>query len=268
MKMTSMIRTSIQQTVIEVTRGRRLIMMIKILLHQMIKQTRTPSHLSSLLLLRSCKNPRQRPPSKRMMMKKMMGTSTLSSLLRRTRVMTLVWTTNSKTMKSESRGLKSRTLRRSKSLSSSPKERNSISRITSKGISSSSVRVAGEAVEVVIKAETIKIRVIMIEEKNSSRGMRGPSNNILLKQETGPSINLDQIRPKMIVKETHREIMEKIEVEEAIKVNTSPVVVKEVAAGTMATIGEVREVVIEEVANINNVEEVEAIAMTTNFKVL
>jgi hypothetical protein len=178
-------------------------------------------------------------------------------------------------MKSESRGLKSRTRRRSKSLTNSPKERNSISRITSKEISnSSSVIVEGEAVEVVTRAETIKIGVITREERTTSRGTRGPSNNIQFKQETGPSINLDRIRLKMIVKETHRGIMEKTEAEEAMEVNTSPVVVREEAVGTMTTedrmttIGEVREVVIEVVANINNVEEEEAIAITTNLKVL
>ena len=104
--------------------------------------------------------------------------------------------------------------------------------------------------------------------------MISPSNNIQFKQETGPSINLDRIKPQMIVKETHREIMEKIEVEEAMEVNTSPVEVKEEAVGTMktvarmTTIGEVREVAIEVVANINNVGEAEAIVITTNLKVL
>ena len=68
--------------------------------------------------------------------------------------------------------------------------------------------------------------------------------------------------------------MEKTEAEEAMEVNTSPVVVREAAVGTMTTvgrmtiIGEVREVVIAVVANINNVEEAEAIAITTNLKVL
>ena len=136
------------------------------------------------------------------------------------------------------------------------------------------MRLAGEAVEVATRAEIIKIGVKTTEERTTSRGTRGPSNNIQFKQETGPSINLDRIRPKMIVKETHREIMEKIEVEEAMEVNFSPVVVREAAAGTMTTvarmttIGEVREVVIDVAANTNNVEEEEAIAITTNLKVL
>ena len=237
-------------------------------------------------------------------MKTMMGTSTLISLLRRMRVMMLVWTTNSKMTKSELKGSKSRTRRRSKSPSNSPREHNSISRITSKEISSSSSNVTvapGEAVEAVIRVENSNIGVITIEGWTTSKEMRGHSNNILFKQEKGLFINLNRMRDKMIVIETQREGTEKIEVEVAREVNTSPVVVrvkkmtvketqregtdkievevarevntrpevaKEAAVGTMTTIGEVvRKVTIEVVANINNVEEVEGIAITTSVKV-
>lgn len=201
-------------------------------------------------------------------MRTMMGTSTLISLLRRTKVMTLVWTTNSKMMKSASKGSKSRTLRRSRSLSNSPKGHSSISRTTSKRINSSSynAKQAGEAVEVVTRAVTNKTGAIMIEERTISRGRRGLSNSILLKQETGLLINLDRMTANiMIVKETQREVMEKIEVEEVI---TSPEGVKEAAVATLTTIGEVREVAIEVVTSINNVDEAEAIAITTNVKVV
>ena len=71
----------------------------------------------------------------------------------------------------------------------------------------------------------------------------------------------------MTVKENQREIMERKEVEAAMEVNTSLVVVKEAAVGTMTTFGEVREVAFEVVTKINSVEEVEAIAITTNLKV-
>lgn len=102
------------------------------------------------------------------------------------RVMMLGWTTNSKMMKSESRGLKSRTLRRSKRLSNSLKERNSISRITSnKEISSSNVIVAGEDVLLAIRVVTIKFGVRAIERRTTNRGTRSPTSNILFKQETG-----------------------------------------------------------------------------------
>jgi hypothetical protein len=265
MKMTSTIKTSTQQTVIEVTRGRR--PMMKIPPPQMIKTTRTPSDLSSLQLQRSCRNPRQRPPSKRMMMRTMMETSTLTSLLRRTKLMTLVWTINSKMMKSASKGSKSRTLRRSRSLSNSLKGLKSISRTTSKRVSSSSnnVRAVGEAAEGATRAETSKTGAITIGEMTISRGMRGLSNNILLKQEIGLLISLDRMTVNiMIAKETQREAMEKIEVE---KVNISLAGVTEVAVATLTTIGEVREVETEVVASINNVVEAEAIAITTNVKV-
>jgi len=188
--------------------------------------------------------------------------------LRRMRVMTLVWTTNSKMMKSASKGSKSRTLRRSRSLSNSPKGLSSISRTTSKRISSSTNNgiQAEEAVEVAIRAVTSNTGAITIGERTTSRGMRGLSNSILFKLETGLRINLDKMTANiMIVKETQREVMVKIEAEE---VNTSLEGVTEAAVATLTTIGEVREVAIEVVASINNVVEAEAIAITTNVKVV
>lgn len=71
----------------------------------------------------------------------------------------------------------------------------------------------------------------------------------------------------MTVKENQREIMERKEVEAAMEVKTSLFGVKESAVGTMTTFGEVREVAFEVVTKINSVEEVEAIAITTNLKV-
>ena len=171
-------------------------------------------------------------------------------------------------MKSVSKELKSRTLRRSRSLSNSLKGLSSISRTTSKGISSSSnnVRAVGEAAEGATRAVTSNIGAITIEERTISRGRRGLSHSILLKQETGLRINLDRTMANiMIGKETQREVMEKIEVEE---VNTSLAVVTEAAVGTLTTIGEVREVATEVVASINNVVEAEAIVITTNVKVV
>ncbi len=130
--------------------------------------------------------------------------------------------------------------------------------------------VAGEAVEAVIRVETSNIGVITIEGWTISRGRRGHSNNMPAKPEKSLCINLDRMRvKKMTVVRTQREGTDKIEVEVAREANTSPEVAKEAAVGAMTTIGEViREVEIEVVANINNVEEVEAIAITTSVKVL